>query len=145
MNRCHVAVNKICLTLLTLPVAHLLLSANVANDSQCLWHRKSLMRESIKRLTSSKTFLIPCVQVLSDAAAIDAKASAGQSILPLCGLPLAVKDAIDVVGFPTTAATPALRCMLFEYRLSLSCFLHALNTPRLRDSIALHLLASLHR
>ncbi len=46
---------------------------------------------------------------MADAAAIDAKASSGQSILPLCGLPLAVKDAIDVVGYPTTAATPALK------------------------------------
>ena len=77
-------------------------------------------------------------QVLDDAAAVDAKYEAGESILPLCGLPLAVKDAIDVVrflprlpsfafhiehllsrrddplscilkvGYPTTAATPGL-------------------------------------
>ncbi|KAL0017720.1 hypothetical protein WJX77_008688 [Trebouxia sp. C0004] len=47
-------------------------------------------------------------QVLADAAAVDAKAAAGQSITPLCGLPLAVKDSIDVQGYPTTGATPAL-------------------------------------
>ena len=48
------------------------------------------------------------LQVLQEAAAIDAKAAAGQSILPLCGLPLAVKDSIDVLPYPTSAATPAL-------------------------------------
>eukprot|EP00891_Asterochloris_glomerata_P007936 jgi/Astpho2/7936/fgenesh1_pg.00118_%23_37_t len=47
-------------------------------------------------------------KVLEEAAAIDAKAAAGQSITPLCGLPLAVKDTIDVLGYPTSAATPAL-------------------------------------
>ncbi len=47
-------------------------------------------------------------QVLQEAAAIDAKAAAGQSILPLCGLPLAVKDSIDCLPYPTSAATPAL-------------------------------------
>ena len=48
------------------------------------------------------------MQVLADAAAIDAKAAAGGTITPLCGLPLAVKDTIDVEGYPTTAATPGL-------------------------------------
>lgn len=47
-------------------------------------------------------------RVLQEAAAIDAKAAAGQSILPLCGLPLAVKDSIDCLPYPTSAATPAL-------------------------------------
>lgn len=47
-------------------------------------------------------------QALQDAAAVDAKAANGSSIRPLCGLPLAVKDAIDVLGYPTTVATPAL-------------------------------------
>ena len=37
-------------------------------------------------------------QVLADAAAVDAAAAAGQDVTPLCGLPLAVKDAIDVEG-----------------------------------------------
>ncbi|KAL0030242.1 hypothetical protein WJX77_004786 [Trebouxia sp. C0004] len=47
-------------------------------------------------------------KLMADAAAIDAKAASGQSIEPLCGLPLAVKDSIDVLGYPTTASTPAL-------------------------------------
>lgn len=47
-------------------------------------------------------------QVLADAAAVDAKAARGETITPLCGLPLAVKDTIDVEGYPTTAATPGL-------------------------------------
>ena len=41
---------------------------------------------------------------MADAAAIDAKYDAGESITPLCGLPLAVKDAIDVLG---SASVPA--------------------------------------
>jgi len=48
------------------------------------------------------------LQLMADAAAIDAKAASGRSIGPLCGLPLAVKDSIDVLGYPTTASTPAL-------------------------------------
>eukprot|EP00891_Asterochloris_glomerata_P009220 jgi/Astpho2/9220/Aster-07177 len=47
-------------------------------------------------------------RVLQEAAAVDAKAAAGQSITPLCGLPLAVKDSIDCLPYPTSAATPAL-------------------------------------
>ena len=42
-----------------------------------------------------------CAQVLQDAAAIDAKAANGANVTPLCGLPLAVKDAIDVLGYVT--------------------------------------------
>ena len=48
------------------------------------------------------------MQVLADAAAVDAKYASGASITPLCGLPLAVKDTIDVSGYRTTAATPGL-------------------------------------
>ena len=49
------------------------------------------------------------LKVLDEAAQIDAKAASGENILPLCGLPLAVKDSVDVVGYPTTASTPALQ------------------------------------
>ena len=45
---------------------------------------------------------------MEDARAIDAKAAAGGDVRPLCGLPLAVKDSIDVEGYPTSAGTPAL-------------------------------------
>lgn len=48
------------------------------------------------------------MQVLTDAAAVDAKYMSGEAITPLCGLPLAVKDTIDVQGYRTTAATPGL-------------------------------------
>ena len=57
------------------------------------------------------------MQALQDAAAIDEKAAKGSDITPLCGLPLAVKDAIDVVGYPTTAATPALAGKLIHLSL----------------------------
>jgi hypothetical protein len=46
--------------------------------------------------------------VLADAAAIDAKYYQGEDIGPLCGLGFAVKDNIDVAGYPTVAGTPAL-------------------------------------
>ena len=48
------------------------------------------------------------LQALADAQAIDEQAEAGESVEPLCGLPLAVKDSIDVSGYPTSAGTPAL-------------------------------------
>ncbi len=77
-----------------------------------------------------------CVlQLMADAAAIDAKAASGQSIKPLCGLPLAVKDSIDVLGYLTTASTPALlstqlnalllmhaaMCHALSYHMSAAC------------------------
>lgn len=48
------------------------------------------------------------LQVLADATAVDDKYTNGGTITPLCGLPLAVKDSIDVSGYRTTAATPGL-------------------------------------
>lgn len=59
-------------------------------------------------MQNTKHCSLPVLQVLADAAAVDAKAASGASIEPLCGLPLAVKDSIDVLGYPTTASTPAL-------------------------------------
>lgn len=51
---------------------------------------------------------LPHVQVLQEAKAIDASKAAGNDTGPLCGLPFAVKDNIDVVGYPTVAGTPGL-------------------------------------
>jgi len=48
--------------------------------------------------------------LLAAARAIDARIAAGEQ-LPLAGVPFAVKDNIDVIGFDTTAACPA-----FAYR-----------------------------
>ncbi len=47
-------------------------------------------------------------QVLGDAKAVDDLKAAGKDTGPLCGLTFAVKDNIDVVGYPTVAGTPAL-------------------------------------
>ena len=49
------------------------------------------------------------MQVLADAAAIDRAYEAGKDVRPLCGLTFAVKDNIDVAGYPTGADTPALQ------------------------------------
>lgn len=51
---------------------------------------------------------VVCVQVLVEARAIDASKAAGNDTGPLCGLPFAVKDNIDVVGYATVAGTPGL-------------------------------------
>jgi allophanate hydrolase len=49
---------------------------------------------------------VPEAQVLAQAAAVDARVARGER-LPLAGVPFAVKDNIDVVSLPTTAACPA--------------------------------------
>ncbi len=49
---------------------------------------------------------VPAAQVLAQARAVDQRVAAGES-LPLAGVPLAVKDNIDVAALETTAACPA--------------------------------------
>ena len=46
--------------------------------------------------------------MLADAKAVDELKASGHDTKPLCGLPFAVKDNIDVVGYPTVAGTPVL-------------------------------------
>ena len=66
---------------------------------------------------------------------MDAKAAAGQSITPLCGLPLAVKDSIDCLPYPTSAATPAL---LGEHSDSWVCLPHQIIAQGLPDVCCAH-------
>jgi indoleacetamide hydrolase len=47
--------------------------------------------------------------VLESARAVDRTRARGEVLGPLAGVPLIVKDQIDVVGYATTAGTPALR------------------------------------
>lgn len=48
-------------------------------------------------------------RLLDDARKADEKQVSGQTLDPLHGVPLAVKDCIDVAGLPTTGGTPSLR------------------------------------
>ena len=54
------------------------------------------------------TSVCAATQVLADARAVDELKASGHDTGPLCGLAFAVKDNIDVVGYPTVAGTPAL-------------------------------------
>ena len=47
-------------------------------------------------------------QALDDARAIDRRRAAGEALGPLAGVPVVVKDPMDMVGFPTTAGWPLL-------------------------------------
>ncbi len=49
---------------------------------------------------NAMVFLNP--DALADARAIDARRAAGETLGPLAGVPVVVKDAMDMVGFPTT-------------------------------------------
>ena len=60
------------------------------------------------------------MQVLAEAKAIDASKAAGNHTGPLCGLPFAVKDNIDVVGYATVAGTPGLEGEHFFLALPLT-------------------------
>jgi Asp-tRNA(Asn)/Glu-tRNA(Gln) amidotransferase A subunit family amidase len=52
------------------------------------------------------TFLNP--DALADARAIDARRTAGEKLGPLAGVPVVVKEAMDMVGFPSTMGWAAL-------------------------------------
>ena len=48
-------------------------------------------------------------RLVEDARKSDEKQASGQMLGPLHGIPLAIKDCIDIAGLPTTGGTPSLR------------------------------------
>jgi allophanate hydrolase len=67
--------------------------------------------ESLRRIRQSGDPAI-FISVAEEASALaQAREAARNTALPLCGVPIAIKDNIDAVGFPTTAACPAFSYM----------------------------------
>lgn len=56
--------------------------------------------ETFNPLYNAVIFLNP--EALDDARAIDRKRAAGETLPPLAGIPIVVKDTMDMAGFPTT-------------------------------------------
>jgi amidase len=86
------------------------------------------------------TTKVPREEALAEAAAADRAVAAGEALGPLHGLPIAVKDLMDVAGLPTThgsavfaAAPPAASDSLLAERLRRAgaIFIGKTNTPEL--------------
>ena len=78
--------------------------------------------------------------MLADAKAVDELKASGQDTRPLCGLPFAVKDNIDVVGYPTVAGTPALhgtQISQYQYLDSMMSIEHAQPISHIRGFVHL--------
>jgi Asp-tRNA(Asn)/Glu-tRNA(Gln) amidotransferase A subunit family amidase len=69
---------------------------------------RSLARYEGTRFINAVTW-INQQQVLENARSIDLMRRNGQKLGPLAGLPVALKDNIDAVGFPSTGGTPSLK------------------------------------
>src|SRR5689334_4498201 len=87
------------------------LSASYASDpsapERVLREVHRLVLESPSAIWISRA---PLERILDDLRAAERRKAAGAPS-PLFGVPFAVKDNIDVVGMPTTAACPALEYM----------------------------------
>ena len=70
---------------------------------------ESLIKQAEKWSNTNALINFDFNQFLRSAREADKKRQEGKPVGPLHGLPLVVKDNIDVVGFATTASTPALK------------------------------------
>jgi indoleacetamide hydrolase len=71
--------------------------------------------EHIERNSHLNAFtLVNKEEALRQARAADAQVNAGATLGPLHGVPLIIKDNMDVAGLPTTAATPTLQNNIAE-------------------------------
>lgn len=95
-----------------LSAADIAASVNEGRTSAVAIARETLARVTAYDAVQPQIWISRATQeeLISAARAVDARVAAGE-ILPLAGVPFAVKDNIDVAGFETTAGCPA-----FAYR-----------------------------
>jgi indoleacetamide hydrolase len=85
-------------------VAHIREGTVCAEEVCAAYLKQHERRQSLNVITS-----IDPASVLSRAREIDRARASGKALPALAGLPILIKDNIDVVGLPTSAGTPALR------------------------------------
>src|SRR6266850_2223504 len=72
---------------------------------------KLVLRCEAARALNAISWIDP-TRVLSDARSVDQARARGEKLGALAGLSMLIKDNIDTVGFPSSAATPVLKANL---------------------------------
>jgi len=90
-----------------LDVVELTIEAAQARLAAGTWTAEALTQASLARIAQYNprynAIILQNPDALADARAIDRRRAAGESFGPLAGIPVVVKDTMDMAGFPTTA------------------------------------------